>query len=218
MKEVALGTVRKGAALAALGALAACLLCGCAKFEGSFRVVAASGSFDATPAGTTAVLAVTAREGKTPKSGGTTWAVADTPNADANFAEMVAHVAATEAGMDVLTPADVAEKVEAVGGNSSLQSPPERLPLRARLLGCSSYLTAHVKAWRFRSVFFQAQAIVEFTLTCHAADDGALLWEVEVSRTAVGISDREVALLALRETFQWLKGAAPQALDSEPVP
>jgi hypothetical protein len=44
---------------------------------------------------------------------------------------------------------------------------------------------------------------------CRRAADDGLLWEAEVLREARGISDREVARLALAEMFRALKKQRP---------
>lgn len=167
--------------------------------------ISGTGRLADTPAGRSAVLQVTARADGVPKSVGISWGVADALNADAQFAELAAHAAADDGGMTVMLPFEADEVLEKAGLEATLHPKPKQLKQFVRTLGCSSYMTADIKRWRHRHLFFFSSATIEYRLSCHRADDGQVLWEVHIRKQARGISNRELARLALYETFQWLK-------------
>jgi hypothetical protein len=146
-----------------------------------------------------------------PRTLGFEWGLVNTPNADERFAELVAHCAADDGAMQVLLPFEVAEMLRKAGLETGLQPPPEELPKRARALGCESYLTAELDCWRYSYVFLFSCAEIRYSLACRRANDGAVIWRVNVLKQARSVSDRKLARAALAETFRWLKGVQPAA-------
>ncbi|KPK66275.1 MAG: hypothetical protein AMK73_00505 [Planctomycetes bacterium SM23_32] len=173
----------------------------------NYVTIEGSGDFAATPEGRSAVLEVTARPTGVARTGKSTWAVVQTPNAEGSFAELLAHAARADAAMDVMLPVDVAEALDVAGIEPTLQPSPEQLERLVATLGCDSYLTAEVTEWRYGYLFFSSWAAIECQVTCRSSAGGGPLWQVRVRRQARGMSDREVARLALSEAFAWLRGA-----------
>jgi hypothetical protein len=194
-------------------ALALCAT-GCAVRECS--TISGSGNLSATPQGRTAVLRVEARATGEARTGKSTWGVVQTPHAEAGFADLLAHVARREAGLDVMLPLEAAAALERAEIKPTLQPAPKELPRLADLLGCASYLTAEVREWRYGYFFFASWATADFRVACYAANGRGPLWEAEVRRRARHMSDREVALTALRGMFDWLEGAASPAPECPP--
>lgn len=188
---------------AAWALLALALLPGCVARD--CLTITSTGRFADTPAGPCAVLHVTARPAGASRSTGIVWGVADAPNAGEQFAEIAAHAAAEDGGMTVILPFEVAELLERAELEPTLQPGPEQLRQFVQSLGLSSYMTAHVKSWRQRYSFFFSAAEIEFRLACHRADTGQAVWEAQVRKQARWTGTRELARLALYETFEWLK-------------
>jgi len=162
------------------------------------------GSFEATPAGPSAVLRVTSECPDISMSGHTTWGVVNTPQAAERFAELVAH-AADEAGMNVMHPQRAAERLQAAALSPTLQPTDQQLAEHAVALGCASYLVGDIRCWKYRYLFFWETASIEFSLSCHAPGTPAPLWRIDVCNVQRGATDREVALNALRKAFRALK-------------
>jgi hypothetical protein len=185
-------------------ALAAALaLCGCT--VRSAVTVTGSGSLAATPAGTSAVLQVSVPYNTNITARGADWGVLRTQGPDARFADMVARAARDDIGLDVIAPFKVAKALEKAGLLPGLRPEAAHIRDAARAVGCASFLTAEVVRWQSNYVLFSAASTIEFDLTCHSAADGEKLWNVHVLRRSRGLSDGEVARLALAEAFQWLK-------------
>lgn len=182
------------------------LVTGCA--VGTGMTIEGHGSYAATPAGTSAVLRVQARPMGPVRSGEVTWGIINTPNAEARFAELLANAAREPGGLDVLHPVDAARQLQKAGMPTTLQPDDEQLQRNLAALGCSSCLVANVTSWRYSYVFFSSSSVVEYTLSCLVPGRNEPVWTVNVHRSARGMGDREVAMLALRETFQWLKDSA----------
>ena len=198
-------------ALALAAALAAC---GCTLH--SSASIAGSGSLSATPPGPSAVLQVTVPYNTQVAARGADWGIIRTQNPDARFADLVAHAAREDAGLDVIPPFKAMRALEDAELHAGLHPEPAQMPAAARALRCASFLTADVVKWHCAYVFFTSSSVIEFDLACHAAEDGRKLWDVHVSRRTRGLSDGEVARLALAEAFRWLQqndpaGGAPAA-------
>ncbi len=194
--------IRKLAALA-FGLLALSVPCGCSLGRGSF--IEPVGAVSQTPPGTCAVLRVTSAPGDVSKSTDMLWGKVDTANAERQFAELLVHAAREDGGLAVLTPFEADEKIERAGLRPTLQPDDEQLAQFAQALGCASYLTAQILDWHFDYMLFSSSAAVEFRLACRRTDTNEAVWESHVRREAQGISQRDAALLALRETFKSLK-------------
>jgi len=176
---------------------------GCAIRTGT--TIAGKGDLRATPPGRAAVLKVTAYAENNSKSGHVTWGVLDTPNPDQRFAELLAYVAATEGGLSVIEPMQVIERLEDAGLEPTFQPDDATLARYAEVLGCSSVLTADIKCWRHKYVFFSSSATVEFTLTCRVPGKPDALWGVRTCCSRRKMDNTEIALHALKETFRALK-------------
>ena len=188
----------------ALGVLLVlCIAPACSAYNRS--LVEPRGDFGATPAGPSAVVQVTAASQASPKTRDMLWGSIPTPRADRSLADILAHAAREDGGMDVMLPHEAARRLEDAGLKPTLQPAPEELRERVRALGCTSYLTVELKQWRYNYVYFASYATIQCRVECRRAADDGLLWEAEVLREARGISDREVARLALAEMFRALK-------------
>ncbi len=179
------------------------MLSGCA--VRSKLTIDGTGNLAATPPGPSAVLRVTVPRPKDPKSKDILWGSVNTFEADTQFAEEVAYAAARDGKIEVPRVFKVHERLEKAGLEPTLQPTPEELRHYVEILGCASYLTADLKRWHYGYLLFFGSADIEYRLTCHRAETDEVVWEVNVLRQACGMSDRDVARLALRETFQWLK-------------
>jgi hypothetical protein len=177
-----------------------------------------TGNFAATPVGPAAVLEVTARPAGAPKTGQRIWGEANTLNAEATFAELLAHAAREDGGMAVILPYQVNDRLAKAKLKPTLQPPPAELQSFVKLLGCASYLTADVRVLGFSYIYFRSTAVAEYSIACHRADNGAIVWQADVARKTGGMSDREVARLSLGEAFRKLKAesAAPRPPEAKP--
>ena len=179
-----------------------CMLPGCA--VRNKLAIDGAGSFAATPSGPSAVLRVTVPPAKEPRSKDILWGSVNTLEADSQFAELVAYAAAKDGKIAAPRVFEVHDRLEKAGLEPTLQPTPEELRRYVETLGCSSYLTADLKRWHYGYLLFFGSADIEYHLACHRADNDEIVWEANVLRQACGMSDRDVARLALRETFQWL--------------
>jgi len=176
---------------------------GCAIRTGT--TITGTGDLSSTPQGRTAVLRVTAYAKNDSKSGHVTWGVLDTPNPDQRFAELLAYVAETEGGLSVIEPIRAIERLEDAGLEPTLQPDDATLKRYAEALGCSSVLTADIRCWRHKYVFFSSSAIVEFTLTCRVPGEPDPLWGVRTCCSGRKMDNTEIAVHALKQTFRALK-------------
>lgn len=189
--------------LVAFAMLAVGLMPGCGLRN--VRTIHGTGSLAATPPGPSAVLRVAVGPAKSPRSRDIIWGSIDTTDADRQFAELLAHTARNDGGMNVAFPVQVEEQLELEGFKPTLQPGTEELRRYVKALDCGSYLTAELKRWGYGYIFFLSSATIEYRVSCHRADNDETVWEVDVRRQARGMDNRDVALLALRETFQWLR-------------
>jgi hypothetical protein len=204
------------AALALAGVL---LLCGCTlRSAGS---VAGSGSLTATPTGPGAVLKVVVPYNTQVSARGAEWGTVRTQNPDVRFADLAAYAAREDAGLDVIAPFKVADTLEQAGLYAGLHPDAAQIPKAARAVGCAFFLTADVRRWQYSYFLFTTSSLIDMDLTCRSAANGRELWSVHVFRRARGLSDGEVARLALADAFRWLRDndeAAHAALEQEPAP
>ena len=178
---------------------------------GSRSAIVGGGSLRATPAGPSAVLRVLTPDDTRILARGSEWGVVRTQNPALRFAEILASAAREDAGIEVIPPHEVARALEDAGLEATLQPDAKQFGRMAQALGCKSYLTAEIVEWQFDYILFSSSATVDFYLACYRADNGGVVWDVQVSRKARGLSDREVARLALAEAFRWLKENEPPA-------
>jgi len=190
------------------------LACGCG-VRNSLRIDP-SGNLADGPRGPTAVLSVLARPDHGPRTRGMTLGIVDTPNAEERFAELLAHAAAEDGGMQALPLYEVQKRLRKAKLEPTLEPRPEEVEQFAAALGLASYLTAEVTQWRFKYLLFSSSAVVEFSVRCHQVPDGRVVWQAHVLKQAGATSDREAARQALFEMFRQLRGtgAAPAPLPS----
>lgn len=203
--------------LAACALLAPALLSGCA--VRNCLTIDGKGDLSAMPPGPCAVLSVTARPMPTAKAVQFIWGSVHTVNADARFAELLAHAAREDAGIKVLLPFEADQRLQEAKLKPTLQPTAEDLRKYIQALGCASYLTADVRTWHFGYAYFVSYAQIEYSVACHRADNDRTIWEATVKRQARGMSDRDVARLALSETFRWFKegkSSVPPCPPTEP--
>jgi len=187
-----------GCALLALALLPGCGVRNCLTID-------SKGDLSATPPGPCAVLLVTARPTAKAKAVQFMWGSVHTANAESSFAELLAHAAQEDAGIKVLLPFEANQRLQEAKLKPSLQPTADDLRKYVQTLGCTSYLTADVRTWHFGYAYFMSHAEIEYSVACHRGDNGEVIWEATVKRQARGMSDRELARLALSETFQRLK-------------
>jgi len=188
-------------------------LCGCTLHNAGS--VAGSGSLSATPPGPGAVLQVTVPYNTQISARGPEWGILRTQNPDARFADTIAHAAREYAGLDVIPPFKVARTLEEAGLHAGLHPDPAHMQDAVRAVECGSFLTADVARWQCNYVLLTSCSVIEFDLTCRSAKDGREIWNVHVFQRARGLSDGEVAGLALAEAFRWLKKNDPAAHDAQ---
>lgn len=187
----------------ASGLLALFAMFGCSLERRSFTDSA--GALSQTPPGMCPLLRVAAPLYDEPKSTDVLWGKMGAAGADRQFAELLAHAARENGRVAVPLPFEVDERLEGAGLRPTLQPDDEELSQFVKALDCASYLTADVLCWRFNHVLLSSSAAIEFHLTCRRADTDEALWQAHVRREGRGMSYREIALLALRETFESLK-------------
>jgi hypothetical protein len=180
------------------------LTCGCTVRNS--RTISGSGSFASNPGGPTAVLRVTAERRSDPRTGQTTWGLINTPNVEARFGEFLASEASRDGGLTVIDPLDVEQRLLAARLEPTLQPDDQQLQQFARVLGLSSYLTAHVVRSRLEYRLFWSWSDVEYTVACYQPGRAEALWQAHVCRAAPGKTDRQTTALSLKEMFEWLKG------------
>ncbi len=191
------------AGLAGLLAATGCAVQNCCE-------VTATGSLADTPPGPSAVLRVTS---DIPAEGMAHSYFAgriDTPNAAGQIAELLAHAARDDAGIEALLPYQVADQLAKAKLAPTLDPSAEQLAQYIETLGCASYLEANVERWRSGYVFVFSSAEITCRVTCRLPD-GTLLWEATVHAQQRNTGDREIARLALYRMFKHLaeQGAGP---------
>jgi hypothetical protein len=196
-------TPRIRASAAAVLALALVLSTGCAVRNS--RTITGIGQLSATPPGPTAVLSVTAVPHVDPRTGQLTWGLINTPNVEARFDEFLASAADHDAGLDVIEPIDVEQRLLAAHLKPTLQPDEKQLDDFAHVLGLGSYLVAHVERSRLQYRFFWSWSDVQFTVSCYAVGSAQPVWQAHVKRTVRSLTDRQAIALSLREMFRWLK-------------
>ncbi len=177
---------------------------GCA--SGSKVQVRNPSGYAQMPRGSVAVLKVTARPMGKPRSYQVAFGIVRTPNAPAAFAELLAQIARQQGGLQVLSPTEVDDRLKAAGLEPTLDPSPEQLEGFAGTLKCASYLTAHVEKWNYRYFLTSSKASVRFVLSCYVPGAEDPLWSAQVEHEVGGLTDREAAIAALKETFRTLKG------------
>ena len=194
----------KANALAWAVLFAEALVClgGCSGPEIQFRN---PGGIARTPEGRMAVLKVTARPLGKPLSLDVFWGIVRAPDAPAAFAELLAHFAREDGGLDVAPPAQVTEALEDAGLEPTLDPSPEALDAFVDALGCASYLTARVETWHHKYVLFWPRATIRFVVSCHVPGDQQPLWSVRVDRVRGAASYRRVAISALKDMFRSIR-------------
>ena len=163
--------------------------------------VTSTGRLADTPAGPTAVLRVTSGVRGEGAAHGYTVARVDTPNAPGQFAELLAHAAREDAGLDVILPYQVQDRLIKAKLAPTLEPTQEELAQQIEALGCASYLEASVERWRSGYLFFIASAEITFRVACRRPD-GSLIWEAHVHGQQRNVGDRDIARLALYEGFR----------------
>jgi len=141
------------------------------------------------------------------------WGIVDMPHAARQFAELVAFFARQEGGLDVMMPAEVERRLRAAGLKPTLEPTSAQLKAFAKALGCSSYITVELRAWRLSYELTAQSARVRFTLSGYRPDADRPLWSVDVSHVGHMKSEREVAIEALRETFRRLRRPESEGRD-----
>jgi hypothetical protein len=179
-------------------------------------VVDGGGSLSAMPPGPVAVLNVTSRAAKAPKSEPFVYGLADTTRADAAFAELLAVAARDDAALEVIHPYDAEKQLRQREVTFSLQPDAELLKAEAEALGCAAYLTAELACWRHRFVFMASSAELRCRVTCRRAADDAVLWRADVDAEMRSMSDRELARVALKSMFEWLDQPHPPPAPNPP--
>ena len=170
-----------------------------------------SGSLADTPPGPSAVLRVTS---VVPANGMAHSYVAgriDPPNAAGQFAELLAHAARDDAGIEVLLPYQVADQLAKAELEPTLEPSAEQIAQYVQVLGCASYLEANVERWRSGYTFVFSSAEITCSLACRLPD-GTLVWEATVHAQQRNTGDREIARLALYEAFKHManQGVGPE--------
>jgi hypothetical protein len=156
------------------------------------------------PEGPCAVLEVTARPMPAARSFDFIWGVVHSPRERESFAEILSHVARTEGGLDVLSPAEVDRRLKLAKLEANYEPTPEQLAACVMALGCGSYLSAHIEEWRYTYFLMRSAARVRMVVALHVPGRDAPLWWVRVEHEAPGMDEREVAGAALREAFRTL--------------
>jgi hypothetical protein len=192
---------------AAVLALAVLLCAGCAVRNS--RTITGDGFLSATPPGPTAVLRVTSVPHVDPRTGQLSWGLINTPNIEDRFAEFLASAADHDAGLTVINPIDVEQRLLEVHLKPTLQPDDRQLGDFARALGLGSYLVAHVERARLQYRFIWSWSDVQFTVSCFAVDGSQPLWQAHVKRTVRRLTDRQALELSLQEMFLWLKDRQP---------
>lgn len=168
--------------------------------------VGCDGRLDAMPPGPCAVLHVTAEPARPSCHTLFIWGSVDKPNRESPFAEYLAAAAVRYAELPVIAPHEADRQLAAADLEPTLQPNAEEFDEFVRVLGCDSYLTAHVEYWGRRYVFLSGAAAIEFRVACVQPGRETPLWQAEVRCKQRGMNHREVAVLALREMFRKLGG------------
>jgi len=155
--------------------------------------------------GKTAVLKVSARAPSEPKSYQFVWGIVDVPNAQSQFAELVAYFAREEGGLEVIPPEEVNRRLRAAGLEPTLDPDPQQLQAFVEALDCASYIVAEVETWRMIYKFTSQKALARFSLTAYLRGFDWPLWRAKVRHVDRLKSEREVAIEALQQTFRTLR-------------
>jgi hypothetical protein len=152
------------------------------------------------------VLKVTARKADREISSGWAVGVAEYPDAARGFGGLIAHAARRAQWAEVVPPIQVEETAQEQNLEFTRQPGSEQLDRVARILGYSSYLTAHVRRWRMSYFLFFQRSCVEYSLTCHETGSEMPLWRADVEACKRYATDRELAIDVLERTFRRVKG------------
>ncbi len=127
-------------------------------------------------------------------------------NTPMGFAHLVAHYAREPGNMTVVPPPEAKESLEDAGLDPNLRPTPSQLQQFMTELGCEGYFECDVIAWDYSYFLLYQHARIEFVLSFHLPDRSQPVWKAQVSHSAGGESDREVASTALRTLFERLRG------------
>ena len=163
------------------------------------------------PADRLAVLMVSAPPAEAKVSYKSLWGTVFVPQAETTFAELAAYVAREEGGLDVMPAAEVRRRLKAQNIEPTLDPSPEQITAFSSALGCKAYLTARVEQWHYRFRLVWSKATISFVLSCRRPGEMDPLWSVRVMRQARNMSNREVAVEALREAFRALVRAQQES-------
>jgi hypothetical protein len=180
-------------------------------------VIDGGGSLADMPEGPVAVLRASAFEQEAPKVEPFIYGVADTGLAASAFAELLAVAARDDAGLEIVHPVDVEKRLRQKEVTFSLEPDADGPLDEARALGCTSYLTVELACWRHRYLLFVSSAQLRCRVSCRSVAGDALIWRADIDAEQRGLSDRELARLALKRMFGWLEQPhAPP--DPDPTP
>ncbi len=176
-------------------------------------VIEGEGRLADAPEGTSAVLRVVPVENRRSLTGQTTWGSIANPRMHRAFADLLAWTAAEGRWLDVMPLREAERRIKQNDSGAEFTLKPDERTLRrhAETLDVASYLTAEIRHARVQYRFFWSWAEVDYSLACHRAADGEVLWRVDVRHTAPYLSDREACAASLREAFRWLEKNAHDA-------
>jgi len=165
-----------------------------------------------TPPGKTAVLRVHADEPESTVSLGMTYGSVKPPTPYIAFAHMVAHMCRENTGLEVIPPHEVDRLLKRKGIEPTLQPEGMQVEEFAKALGCDSYLTGRIEQWRYRYSLFGMKAFVRYELECRVPDRPGILWKVRADYVREDMSERDAAVIAIRDTFRALveQGLVPR--------
>ena len=186
----------------------ALLLTGCGRSL-DVRVEGPSGPIGPL-SGEVAVLKVTREEGRAALATTVGWGSYQGQNAQKHLAELISHAARETGWAQVLEPAEVEQRLKAKGLEPTLEPAPEQLPAFIEAVGCPSYLAAHILKWRTSFLLTRQRTNVEFSLSCFQPPFSTPVWEAHVKAEGSQMTDRETALLALKETYRRLTQGTPK--------
>lgn len=178
-------------------------LTGCAADQTSIRTT--KGHLQSGPNGPAAVLKVTEPAGDTAVCADFVWGRHDTVGGARRFAEMTARSARQYAQLDVRDMWEAHDALLKAGVEPDLSPESESIVEFARILRCTNYITADIESWGYSYTLFSSAAYLTFRLACHDAVDNSMHWELEVDIRRRGMTDHELAALALREAFVYVR-------------
>jgi len=165
-----------------------------------------------TPPGKTAVLRVHAVEPESTISLGSVYGNVKPPTPYVAFAHMVAQLCRENTGLEVIPPHEVDRLLKRKGIEPTLQPEGTQVEEFAKALGCDSYLTGRIEQWNYRYNLFGMKAFVRYELECRVPGRPGILWKVRADYVPKGMSERDAAVVAIRDTFRALveQGLVPR--------